>query len=393
VKVAEKPQRAELVSRAAELVPILREKALWQEQNGRLSDDVVEALTAAGIFRMRVPARFGGYECDTNTLVDVGIQLGRGDGSAAFNVAAWWIMAWNVCHFPDEVQEEIFSNPDVRICGTLAPTGMAVAKDNGIVVSGEWAFNSGAAHSTWKLLSAILPAPDGGAEPILAVVPMSDLQVVDDWDVSGLRGTGSVTTIATGVFIPEARYMRIPALMRQEYASKLNADSPIYRGPMIGAISASTTGKLVGLATAASEAFFERLPGRPITNTSYTSQEEAPITHLQVAEASLKIQEAEFHARRLADVVDERGISNEPWTLRDRAYARVAVGRVCQLASEAVNIFNMASGATSIYSTVPIQRIQRDVQSINLHALNLPSTNLELYGRILCGLEPNTFFV
>jgi alkylation response protein AidB-like acyl-CoA dehydrogenase len=393
VKLAEKPQRAELVSRARELVPILREKAPWQEQNRRLSDDVVEAMTSAGIFRMRVPARFGGYECDTNALVDVGIQLGRGDGSAAFNVAAWWIMTWNICHFPDEVQDEIFSDPDVRICGTLAPTGMAVAKDNGIVVSGEWAFNSGAAHSTWKLLSAILPTPGGDAEPILAVVPMSDLQVVNDWDVSGLRGTGSVTTIARDVFIPAARYMRISALMRQEYASKLNADSPIYRGPMIGAISASTTGKLVGLATAASEAFFDRLPGRPITNTSYTSQADAPVTHLQVADASLKIQEAEFHARQLANMVDERGLNDEPWTLGDRAYARVAVGRVCQLASEAVNIFNMASGATSIYSSVPIQRIQRDVQAINLHALNLPSTNLELYGRILCGLEPNTFFV
>jgi alkylation response protein AidB-like acyl-CoA dehydrogenase len=393
VEVSEKPRRAELAQRAAELVPILQEKAIWSEKNRRLSDEVVAALTAAGIFRLRVPARFGGYECDTNTLVDVGIQLGRGDGSAAFNVAAWWIMTWNICHFPDEVQEEIFSNPDVRICGTLAPTGTAVAKDGGIVVSGDWAFNSGAAHSQWKLLSAILPAPGGGAEPILAVVPMSDLQVVDDWHVSGLSGTGSVTTIASEVFIPAARYMRIAALMRQEYASKLNADSSIYRGPMIGAISASTTGKLVGLATAASEAFFARLPGRPITNTSYTSQAAAPITHLQVAEASLKIQEAEFHARRLANMVDEKGLNNQPWTLRDRAYARVAVGRVCQLANESVNIFNLASGASSIYNTQPIQRIQRDVQTINLHALNLPSTNLELYGRILCGLEPNTFFV
>jgi alkylation response protein AidB-like acyl-CoA dehydrogenase len=393
VKVAEIPKRAELANRAAELVPLLRENALWQERNRRLSHDVVEALTAAGIFRMRVPVRFGGYECDTNTLVDVAIQLGRGDGSAAFNVAAWWIMTWNVCHFPDEVQEEIFSDPDVRICGTLAPTGMAVPRTDGVVVSGEWAFNSGAAHSTWKLLSAILPAPDGSAEPILAVVPMSALEVVDDWDVSGLRGTGSITTIARDVFIPAARYMRISALMRQEYASKLNAESPIYRGPMIGAISASTGGKLVGLATAASEAFFERLPGRPITNTVYTSQAEAPITHLQVADASLKIQEAEFHARRLADMVDQRGISDEPWSLADRAYARVAVGRACQLAHEAVSTFNMASGATSIYSKVPIQRIQRDVQAINLHALNLPSTNLELYGRVLCGLEPNTFFV
>lgn len=393
MKIAERPQRAELLERATSIVPILREHALWQEQNRRLSDDVIDALADAGIFRLRVPARFGGYGCDTKTLVDVGIQLGRGDGSAAFNVAAWWIMTWNICHFPDEVQEEIFSDPDVRICGTLAPTGTAVPEANGIVVTGQWAFNSGAAHSTWKLLSAILADPGGNAEPVLALVPMSDLEVVDDWDVAGLKGTGSVTTIARDVFVPAARYLRISALLRQQYASRLNADSPVYRGPMVGAISASTTGKLVGLALAAREAFLDRLPARPITNTAYSRQVEAPVTHLQVAEASLKIDEAEFHARRLACMVDERGISNEPWSLRDRAYARVAVGRVCQLAHEAVNIFAMASGATAIYSHIPIQRIQRDVQAINLHALNLPSTNLELYGRVLCGLEPNSFFV
>ena len=105
-------------------------------------------------------------------------------------------MSWNVAHFPDQVQDEVFADPDVRICGTLAPTGTATPKDGGIVVSGSWAFNSGAAHSGWKLLSAILPTADGGAEPIMALVPIGDLTLVDDWDVAGLRGTGSVTAVA-----------------------------------------------------------------------------------------------------------------------------------------------------------------------------------------------------
>ncbi|HEX8768584.1 MAG TPA: acyl-CoA dehydrogenase family protein [Jatrophihabitans sp.] len=387
------PGRAGLLRRAADLVPVLRNNALWSERNRRLADESVQAMTEAGIFRMRVPARYGGYECDGSTMVDVGIELGRGDGSAAFNVAAWWIMSGNVAHFPDEVQDEIFADPDVRICGTLAPTGTATPKDGGIVVSGSWNFNSGAAHSQWKLLSAILPTADGGAEPIMAVVPIGDLTLVDDWDVAGLRGTGSVTTIAEDVFVPTERYLPVSAMLQERYASKLNADNPVYRGPMVGPISAATVGKIVGLARAAEEAFFDRLPGRAITNTTYTNQLEAPITHLQVAEASLKTDEAEYHARRIAALVDTKGQSGEPWTMRERAYARVSVGRICQLAHEAVTTLALASGGSSNYSSVPIQRIQRDVQAINLHALNLPANNLELYGRILCGLEPNTFFV
>ena len=120
---------------------------------------------------------------------------------------------------------------------------------------------------------------------------------------------------------------------------------------------------------------------------------EAPITHLQVAESSLKTDEAEYHARRIAAMVDAKGLSGEPWTMRERAYARVSVGRCCQLAHEAITTLALASGGSSNYATVPIQRIQRDMLAINLHALNLPTNNLELYGRILCGLEPNTFFV
>ncbi|MBL6277365.1 acyl-CoA dehydrogenase family protein [Micromonospora fiedleri] len=391
--VSQKPTRDEIRRRAADLVPVLRANALASERNRGLTDETVQAMTDAGIFRLRIPERFGGYACDTRTLVDVGIELGRGDGSAAFNTAAWWIMSWNVGMFPDEVQEEVFTSPDVRVCGTLAPTAMAVPKDGGIVVSGQWNFNSGAAHSQWKLLSAILPDGEGGAEPVLAIAPMSAFEVEDDWEVSGLRGTGSVTLRTQDLFIPTAKYIKISALMQQQYASVLNRDLPIYRGPMVGAVSAATTGKIVGLAQAAREAFFERVPGRPITNTGYASQIEAPVTHLQVADADLKIDEAEYHARRLAEMVDGKGLRAEPWSLKERAYARMAVGRVCQLGMDAVNIYAMASGASSIYSTIPIQRIQRDMQTINLHALNLPSTNLELYGRILCGQEPNTFFV
>ena len=393
MRTIQEPDRAGLLNRAAQLVPVLRENALWSERNRRLADESVQAMTDAGIFRMRVPARYGGYECDAATLVDVGIELGRGDGSAAFDVAAWWIMSGNVAHFADEVQDEVFADPDVRICGTLAPTGMATPKDGGVVVSGSWAFNSGAGHSQWKLLSAILPDATGGAAPIMALVPIGDLTLVDDWDVAGLRGTGSVTAVAEDVFIPAGRYLPIADMMQQKYASKLNADSPAYRGPMVGPISAATVGKIVGLARHAGEAFFDRLPGRAITNTAYSSQAEAPITHLQVAEASLKTDEAEYHARRVAALVDEKGLSGAEWTMRERAYARMSVGRVCQLAHEAVTTLAMASGGSSIYTTVPIQRIQRDVQAITLHALNLPANNLELYGRVLCGLEPNTFFV
>ncbi len=393
MKAVKVPSRAELVQRVTDIVPVLRATAQWGDQHRRLADESVDAMIDAGVLRMLVPTHYGGYESDMQTIVAVGIQLGRGDGSPAFCATAWWAQCWAVAHFPDSVQDEVFASPDVRICGTLVPNGKGEITKDGVVVSGEWGFNSGAWHSQWKVLSTLVINPAGEIEPIAAVVPMSDLEIVDDWDVAGLRGTGSITLVARDVFIPRERFQWLSEVARQEYGSERNADSPCYRGPIVGVLSNINTGKQVGLAQAAREAFFERIHHRPIHHTNYATQAEWPITHLQVAEADLKIDEAEYHARALAALVDHKNYSNEPYTTRERAYCRVAVGRVSQLCHEAVNIYNMASGAGGIYSSMPIQRIQRDIQAISLHALNMPIKNLELYGRVLCGLEPNTFFI
>ncbi len=387
------PSRAELVQRVTDIVPVLRANAQWGDQHRRLADESVDAMIDSGVLRMLVPTHYGGYESDMQTIVDVGIQLGRGDGSPAFCATAWWAQCWAVAHFPDSVQDEVFASPDVRICGTLVPNGKGEITKDGVVVSGEWGFNSGAWHSQWKVLSTLVINPAGEIEPIAAVVPMGDLEIVDDWDAAGLRGTGSITLVARDVFIPRERFQWLSEVARQEYGSERNADSPCYRGPIVGVLSNINTGKQVGLAQAAREAFFERIHHRPIHHTNYATQAEWPITHLQVAEADLKIDEAEYHARALAALGDHKNYSNEPYTTRERAYCRVAVGRVSQLCHEAVNIYNMASGAGGIYSSMPIQRIQRDIQAISLHALNMPIKNLELYGRVLCGLEPNTFFI
>ncbi|MEZ0077316.1 acyl-CoA dehydrogenase family protein [Planotetraspora sp. GP83] len=385
--------REELVRRASELVPTLRKNAAWSEENRRIHDESIEALADAGIFKMRVPARYGGYESDTRTLVDVAAQLGRADGSTAWTASVYWIPTWMTCLFPDEVQDEVFSTPDVRVCGTLSPTAMAAPVSGGVVVNGKWGFVSGAWHAHWQEIVAIQVSPEGEPMPIMALVPRSELEIIDDWHTSGLRGTGSVTTVAQDLFVPAERVLPLPAVLTEQYASKINAASPIYRAPLLPVASASSVGTVIGMADAAQEAFFERLPGRKITYTNYASQSEAPLTHLQVADATMKIDEARFHAERLAGTVDTKGEQGEPWTLEERARVRADMGAVCRLGKEAVDIFALASGGSSIYTDVPIQRIARDIQSVNLHALMHPNTNAELYGRILCGLEPNTFYI
>jgi hypothetical protein len=138
---------------------------------------------------------------------------------------------------------------------------------------------------------------------------------------------------------------------------------------MIPTIAAAASAAPLGLARAAMTNFFQRLPERGIAYTTYARQAEAPITHLQVAEAAMKIDEAEFHSYRAADLVDAKAASSEAWTLEERVRVRMDAGMTARLAKEA---------------------IERDIQAANLQGMIQPTTNLELYGRIRCGLSPNT---
>ncbi|MEC3975178.1 acyl-CoA dehydrogenase family protein [Amycolatopsis sp. H20-H5] len=389
----EAPTGTELVRRLAERTDLFRKHALWQEENRRIHDESIEALADAGVFKLRTPARYGGYESDARTLVDVGAELGRADGALGWTASVYWVPTWMAGLFPDEAQDEVFATPDARVCGTLSPSAMAAPVDGGMVVNGRWGFISGAHHAHWQEIITLSPTPDGGMQPLMALVPMSEVQIVDDWHTAGLRGSGSVTTVAKDLFVPQHRILPLGAVLQGQSASVLNAESLMYRTPLLAAANAATVGPLIGLAKAAVEAFLERLPNRKITYTAYESQLDAPITHLQVGEAALKADQAEFHGHRIAELVDRKAPANEPWTLEERARTRADVGAASQLAKEAVGILAAASGGSSAYEDVPIQRIQRDVQVTGLHALITTSTNLELYGRILCGLEPNTPFI
>lgn len=391
-EIAKSPDRSDLVGRAAELVPLIASNAGKAEDSRRLADETVEALADSGILRMRVPARYGGYESDMTTVVDVLSELARGDGSTSWVASVYAISSWMVGLFPNHVQDEVFADPNVRISGILSPTAMAVPTDGGVILNGKWVFNTGSLHSQWNANAAVLAGPDGEFQPIMTLIPMDELQIIDDWHTAGLRGSGSVSTVAQDVFLPHDRVLQMGPVIAGVHQAEGDY-APIWKAPFMPTACATASATALGLAKAAKEAFFERLPGRKITYTHYENQSEAAITHLQVAEATQYIDEADFHAHRAATLIDTKGPTGEPWTLEERARARLDLGAVCSRAKQAVDILNTASGGSSIYHHVPMQRIERDVQTLNLHAVLHPNTNLELYGRVLCGLEPNTHYI
>jgi alkylation response protein AidB-like acyl-CoA dehydrogenase len=388
------PSAEELVQRISEIAPVLRANAASSAELRQVHEETLKALADAGVFRMRTPRRYGGYESDARSMVAVADAIAQHDGSAAWVAACSWIATWEVGLFPDEVQDDVFWEPDVRACATIGPgTATAVPVDGGILVNGSWPCISGAPGSSWQQIAAILVDPAGEPYPVMAPVPLAQLEIVDDWHTTGLRGSGSVTTVAKDLFVPRERVLPAPAVVAGQAASVRNAGAPVYRAPLLAVAAAATVGVVVGLAKAVRDAFFERLPGRKLAYTLYPSQADSPVTHLRVAEAVMKIDEAEFHAQRLASLVDTKCATGAAWELTERARTRGDEGAAVRLANEAAEILAANAGGSSAYVSVPVQRVVNDLRTVSLHAMMVPDVNAELYGRVLCGLEPNTYYI
>jgi alkylation response protein AidB-like acyl-CoA dehydrogenase len=157
--------RIELMAKATALVPLLRAKAAETERARRIPDEVIAALEQAGLFRMRAPKRFGGYEADLRTYMDVVTELGRGCGSTGWISFISVATAWIAAQFSDQAQRDVFEcNPDARTIGVLAMSQPAQPVDGGYIVSGRWPYASNCLHAHWAILAVPLPV-DGGIAP------------------------------------------------------------------------------------------------------------------------------------------------------------------------------------------------------------------------------------
>ena len=377
-----------LVERTAALVPMLREHAAAAEKERRVPLENLAALDQAGVFRMMAPKRFGGDEASFETQCRVLAEIARACPSTSWVATIYSAMVWVASAFPDQAQDEVFAGGVPRIAGVFSPTGTALRKDDGFVVNGRWPYNTGCHGAQWTVVVAVSPQDDGQPVPYCVLVPSRELTILDDWYASGMTGTGSNTVVAEGVFVPAHRALPLPDMVDGRYPQRKDSDNAYFNYPLAQVLVVNAGGTPLGIARGALEAFFDRLPGRGIMYTTYADKSAAPVTHLQVGEASLKIDSAAAHVQRATAMLD--GLQGSALTLQDRVRSRAHIGYATGLAREAVDLLFYASGASSIQSHVPIQRFQRDMQALANHAIMHAPTAVELYGRVLCGLEPNT---
>lgn len=358
------------------------------EQLGRVAPEIVEALTAAGVFRMPVPTRYGGRQLPLSDQIRVLSEIARGCGSAAWCTAIYFTGAWAAGLFPEEVAHEVFATPASRTSIVSSPSGVLTEHGADYRLTGKWAFNTGIHDAAWDLLGARL-----NGRHMLALVPKRDLTVHDDWQTSGLQGTGSNTVSVADLRVPRQRVLPFPDLDWTRPETHLSSSEDFFHYELYPLLSAYNAGPPLGIALAAEDFFTGHVDGRAITFTRHTSQREAPITHHQAGEVRMKILAATALRERLVTRVSDLASRRVSHTLAERAEARALAAYSARLAYEAVAIVQRASGASSIRRDVPIQRLHRDSLAMSLHAALNADSALEIHGRVLLGLAPETVFL
>jgi 3-hydroxy-9,10-secoandrosta-1,3,5(10)-triene-9,17-dione monooxygenase len=378
-----------MLARAEALIPKLSERASKTEELRRLPPETERDLHEAGLFRVVQPKRVGGSEFDYVALVDCAERLGRGDASVAWNFANLASHHWMLGMFDRRAQDLVWNeNPDVLIASSfIFPAGRARKVDGGYVLTGSWPLCSGVDSAEWNMLASVVSSDDeaDGIEYRIFLLRKGDYRIIDKWNATGLRGTGSNDVEVDDVFVAEPMTVAVSDLGGGPTpGSAVNANA-LYALPVFSLFPYVLSGVALGNAQACLDDYVGLARHRASTyNRAKIGDMQS--TQIKIAEASAKIDAARLIMRSacvesLADA--RRGhVPHIPVKTRYRRDGAFSVN----LCTEAVSLLFSASGARGLYMTGALQRQFRDASAINSHlAFNFDAAGTN-YGRVTLGL-------
>ncbi|ARP97850.1 oxidoreductase [Pseudorhodoplanes sinuspersici] len=379
----------DVLEQARKLQPLIREHAAKGEDERRVVQPVIDAMTRAGLFKIATPRRYGGLESSMKSMLDLSAIVGEADGGTSWIVTLSNVCAWLTSLFPVSAQDEVFGkNPDAKVSGVLTPSATSRRVDGGFIVNGKWFYNSGSWHADWAVLG--LPVVNEAGEAVdqgLALFSCKELKLEETWFVAGMSSSGSNCLIAENVFVPDHRIMSVPAAIQGDYPTERKEEEALYRSAFVPLLALVLVGPQLGMGRAALNFVLSKAPNKPVSYTFFNSQAQSTAFQLQVAEAALLIDTAHLHAYRAAADIDNAAIAGRYPDAMIRARVRADTGLVAEKITRAIDILLFAHGSGGFANTSPLQRIWRDSAVAARHAVALPQVGYEVYGKALLGVK------
>lgn len=379
----------DLLSVARGLRPLVEKEAEATDREGTLSARLVEAFAESGLNHLQVPRELGGLEADVDTVLDVLEELASQDGSVG-----WTFMAnansTAMCAMLDPtIAKEMLSGGSGIVCaGQLASRGKAHRSDGGYQVRGRFQFGSGIAHASWVGGGALILDADGNRElddagipKVLAFfVPKDTVTLTGNWDVLGLRGTGSFDYTIAEQFIEDGRSFWL-------FDAQARSGGGVYRLGARGFAGIGHAGWALGAARGALDEVRRMLQGGRARIGGGPMREEQVIQRA-FAEHTLALQSVRLLAhdtfgQAVADL--EAGGSLTPETL-DRIVASVT--HVTNVCVAAVQWAYGISGSQGLRNPSRVQRCFRDMHVGSQHIYVDPGS-LDAMGKSLLAPCPD----
>ena len=375
----------EMLARARALRPLLLENQGRCEAEGRVPQDVNDQLVKAGFYRIVQPRRFGGYEFDVPTFYRVMMEIARGCPETG------WVLALTAGHplllasYPEQAQVEAYgADGEFRGPASFSPPGHAREVDGGYLVTGGWVSASGIDIGTHFIGMAMVAPEEEGARPspIQLMLERGQFEIVDDWKVMGMQGTGSKQVRVKDAFVPRHRTVPTMGAVRgsQAVPAARLYDNPMYQGRIQPFLIGEATAVAVGAARGALDLYEQALSGKRSMFPPFLERTEDPEFQAHYGRALALIATAEAALARAGEdfmaYAAEAASGGEPFG-EERELGLTLVEQQCvRLAWEAMElIFRTAGTSASAKAGASIGRIFRNMAVINTHpALQLDRT-------------------
>ena len=367
------------------LLPKIRERREEIERARKLPQDLVDELTATGMFKLAVPRVYGGDEGSPLEMIRLTEQLASADGSVGWCAQISMSIGMVSGFISEQAAREVFADPSIPAALVFEPAGAATEVEGGIRLSGRWRFASGVTHARWLFVGAIMMdngqprmTPHGPAI-IHTAVPVSDVTIHDTWYVSGLCGTGSTDVSIENVFVPQYRVFSL-------LAETPVRPEPMYRMPQLSIVAPLTSAVALGIARTALDELVALAPGRtPALSMAPLSQK--PVAQVEIARAEGELRSARaFLYETVGDIWQTVSNGGEV-SPRQEALCRIACNLASETGARVARLAGTLAGASAVYNTSSFQRHVRDAEVIT-HHMTQSHHAWEDAGRVLLGLEP-----
>src|SRR6516164_5289101 len=372
-----------LLAQARALIPRIAARAAAATAARQLPAETIAEYHQTGILRILQPKRFGGMQGRFSLFSRIVEELTYGCASSAWVYAVLAEHQWIIAQYPEQAQIDVWGeDPEAVASSSLAPREAARRVPGGWRLSGRYPFSSGCDYAQWAIIGAFLGEKGDPRHIAYLLVSLAEAEIVDDWQVLGLLGTGSKSLVLHDVFVPEQRSVTVSDLFAGTPPGALvHPDYPVSRAPRGFLVSYSLPPVAIALGRRALDIACADLAKR--VSRGVTKVAASEVVQMAIGEAAAAIDVATLlqHTGRessTAAVSSGRKITEAEAlrARRDMVYAQHQVGwaldRLCEL-----------DGARWVYDSDELGAIRRDVMTILTHHAASRQAAMAPYGKML----------